>query len=567
MEASNPTPATSTSNVEDSAPDRIQKEEKQDGVEKQNGDEDVALPAGDAPESEYATGLRLFLIMFTISMSTLLVGLEVGIISTAIPVITDKFRRLNDVGWYGSATFLLVGASSPLFGKIYKYLNVKFIYLTSVGIFLVGSVVAAAAPNSASVIVGRALQGLGISGVLGGSALVIKYVAQPKQHPVLIGTWMGVFMVSTILGPVIGGAFTSEVSWRWCFWINLPLGGPIIVLLLLFLNVPKHIKPAPATWKEIILQLDLPGFSLLLASLVCLTLALQWGGQTKAWSEGPVIVTLVLWVSFTLIFVIVEWLQGLRAIIPLELLKPRITWANALYCYMSNAVDYQVIFYLPIYFQAIHGQSAIMSGVNTIPFLAFFAFGAMVGGAVVGKTHLLQPYQLTSALLMTAGAALFYTLDIDSSKARYIGPQLLFGFGVGLGNQIPMMAVQNFSKLEDVANSTGIMLMCQSISGAYFIAVAQSIFSNCMLHALKTSAPGISAFTVINSGASDLRQVFKGADLDAVLGAYMVGIKDVFACTLTGSAFTVLLALVIPFRKLPNHDSKETEEKEKVASV
>lgn len=183
-------------------------------------------------------------------------------------------------------------------------------------------------------IIGRALQGLGISGVLGGSALVIKYVARPKQHPVLIGTWMGVFMVSTILGPVIGGAFTSEVSWRWCFWINLPLGGPIVVLLLLFLNVPKHIKPAPATWKEIILQLDLPGFSLLLASLVCLTLALQWGGQTKAWSEGPVIATLVLWVSFTLIFVIVEWLQGLRAIIPLELLKPRITWANALYCYM-----------------------------------------------------------------------------------------------------------------------------------------------------------------------------------------------------------------------------------------
>lgn len=141
-------------------------------------------------------------------------------------------------------------------------------------------------------------------------------------------------MVSTILGPVLGGAFTSEVSWRWCFWINLPLGGPIVVLLLLFLQVPKHVKPAPATWKEIILQLDLPGFSLLLASLVCLTLALQWGGQTKVWNEGSVIATLVLSISLTVMFFVVEWLQGARAMVPLTLLKPRVAWSNFLFCYM-----------------------------------------------------------------------------------------------------------------------------------------------------------------------------------------------------------------------------------------
>jgi len=104
--------------------------------------------------------------------------------------------------------------------------------------------------------------------------------------------------------------------------------------LLLFLQIPKHIKAAPATWKEIILQLDFPGFSLLLASLICLTLALQWGGQTKTWNEGSVIATLVLAVAFTILFFIVEWLQGARAMIPLRLLKPRMTWTNALFCYM-----------------------------------------------------------------------------------------------------------------------------------------------------------------------------------------------------------------------------------------
>lgn len=180
MEESNP--AASTSNGEHSPADSIQ--EKQD----------VAVDIPVSGEPEYVTGLRLVLVMFTIFMGTLLIALEIGIIATAIPGITDRFHRLNDVGWYGSATFILGGAASPIWGKLYKYLNVKYTYLATVALFLVGSVVAAAAPNSAAVIVGRALQGFGASGTLGGSVLVINYVAHPKRHPVLIGGWMGKYL-------------------------------------------------------------------------------------------------------------------------------------------------------------------------------------------------------------------------------------------------------------------------------------------------------------------------------------------------------------------------------------
>jgi MFS family permease len=163
---------------------------------------------------------------------------------------------------------------------------------------------------------------------------MINYFAEPSKRPMLIGLWMGIFMFSTIIGPLIGGAFTSEVTWRWCFWINLPVGVPIVAMIVLFLNIPKHIKPAQATWKHILRQLDLPGFTLLLSSLISFTLALQWGGQTKAWSDGSVIATLVLFIVLTIVFLVVEWLQGEYAMVPLSMLRPRLTWANMLYAWM-----------------------------------------------------------------------------------------------------------------------------------------------------------------------------------------------------------------------------------------
>jgi hypothetical protein len=126
--------------------------------------------------------------------------------------------------------------------------------------------------------------------------------------------------------------------------------------------------------------------------------------------------------------------------------------------YRNNLTNFQVIFYLPIYFQSIHGQSAILSGLNNLPYVAFFAAGTALAGFGVTRTKLLQPFQLASGLLATAGAAVLWTLDVDSSVGRYVGPQILLGFGIGLGNQIPMTAVQSFSKPDEVESTTSIML-------------------------------------------------------------------------------------------------------------
>ncbi|KAL1874403.1 hypothetical protein VTK73DRAFT_329 [Phialemonium thermophilum] len=503
---------------------------------------------------KYATSLRLAAIMVTINLSTMVSALDLGIVATAIPAITRDFHSLNQIAWYSAACFILVGATSATWGKLFTYLSAPATYMSALVLYLVGSVVAAAAPNSVALIVGRAIQGWGCSGTLGGSVLIISYTAAPKHRPLLIGIWMGVFMGSTVLGPLLGGVFTSEATWRWCFWINLPIGGLALLLQVLFLRVPNHIKPTPATWKEIVSHLDFSGLIILAASLVSYTLALEWGGLTKTWSDGTVIATLAVFVALTFAFFTNEWLLGRRAMIPLHLLKSRMTWASCLYAWIANCANFQVLFYLPLYFQSVKGDSAIMSGVYTLPFVSFYALGSFLSGVWISKTRLPIAAEIASPLLALIGTVLFYRMDSDASKAWYIGAQIPCGFGIGLGNQVPVTALQAFAKPAEVAATMGIIFTCQTISGAYFNTAAQSVFENTLHKRLASTAPGISWGMVNEAGAAGLPNIFSGEELALVLEAYMAGIQNVFIFAIAGAAATVLVALLIPATRIPAHE-------------
>ncbi|KAJ8130857.1 hypothetical protein O1611_g2770 [Lasiodiplodia mahajangana] len=320
------------------------------------------------------------------------------------------------------------------------------------------------------------------------------------------------------------------------FYVNLPVGGAALLLVFFLVHVPKNGSAVPVTPLELFLQLDFIGLVAIIGSLVSLTLALQWGGTTKPWSDGDVVACLVVWIVLTIVFVVIQLFQRDRAMIPLRLIANRTVWANCIYVFVINGPNFLLIYYLPIYFQSIVGDNAIESGTDILPAVAFFAVGCLSSGWLIGKLRYWQPFMTIGSLLSVIGSALIYRLDINTSRAWYLGSQVIFGFGAGSSSQVPMIAVQAFSQPGDVESATGIVL---------------SIFSNQLLDALPRLAPTVDAAAVLATGAGDIRHVFAGEVLDGVLKSYMVGLKAVFAFSLATAAFSVLVSLLAPMKKLP----------------
>lgn len=206
-------------------------------------------------------------------------GLDISIISTAIPAITAEFNSLGQAGWYGSAFFLCYGAFQSVWGKAYKFFDMKYVFLWAIFWFEVGCLISALSPNSAALIVGRAVQGAGAAGILLGCYTIPNFIVPPNRVPIVVGLIGTVFSIASIIGPLLGGVFTSDITWRWCFYINLPIGSiPFFFTLLLF-KTPAHAKISYNTpLKEVIKNFDLQGLVFYIAALVCYFLAFSWGG-------------------------------------------------------------------------------------------------------------------------------------------------------------------------------------------------------------------------------------------------------------------------------------------------
>ncbi|CEL00960.1 hypothetical protein ASPCAL00552 [Aspergillus calidoustus] len=430
-------------------------------------------------------------------------------LATVTPTLTDYFQTVSDVSWYETAYVLMVCVFIPLAGKAYTVFSNKHVYLVSMVIFQVGSLICALARSSGVFILGRTINGLGSTGLLSGALLIILTTCPPNIRPVVTSTAMALISVGATTGPQIPGALTDQVGWRWCFWIFLPIGGATM-LTTLFVHIPEPTAKPPLikVISELYTLFDPMGFAIFAGATVMLILAITWGGSEYTWSSLVIIGLLCGSAGATVL--LAYWLvrHGDAALIPPSCLR-----------YQSVSFGGGVM---------LLGDTPTESAVYILPSLLLNIIALITFGALVRRFLYLPPWSILRSMVSAIGSGLLSTVNPDTPMAKLIGYQIITSIGRGMAHQVPVTAVQEEVPSKDSATALAVVNLLMSLGSSVGISAGQTIFRNSLSALLLEYAPGVNPVLIINAGATEIRDLVEPSQISGLIITYSEALVRIF---------------------------------------
>ncbi|KAF2723309.1 MFS general substrate transporter [Polychaeton citri CBS 116435] len=450
--------------------------------EKSVSNEDVAEKGGEQVVEKEDDGVpqrskgKIAVIMFALCMAVFLAALDVTIVTTALPTISEHFHSSAGYTWIGSAFLLANAASIPSWGKVSDIFGRKPMLLLANIIFMVGSLIAALSNSIGMLIAARAIQGIGGGGLVILVNITIGDLFSLRSRGAFYGIIGGVWAIASSIGPIIGGAFTEGASWRWCFYINLPLDGIAFFVLLFFLDLKTPRTPVMDGLKAI----DWVGSITIVGATLMFLFGLQYGGVTFPWDSAAVICLIVFGIATFCIFLFWEYRYAKYPIMTLELFSNPTNIATLIVVFVHGFVFISGSYYLPLYFQAILGATPVLSGVYLLPTALSLSVSSIATGIFIKKVGKYRPPIWIALVLLTAGYGLFINLDASSGWAKIILYQVVAGLGTGPLFQSPLIALQAHINPRDIATATSTFGLIRQLATSTSVVLGQVVFQNSM---------------------------------------------------------------------------------------
>lgn len=457
---------------------------------------------------------------------------------------------------HGTAYLLTTAAFQLLFGKFYTFFSIKWVYLSAIAIFELGSLVCGVAPNSTALILGRAIAGVGSAGVFSGALIIVAYSVPLQKRPMYSGFIGAMYGIASVAGPLLGGAFTDKLTWRWCFYINLPLGAITIIVIILFFREPDRKAVVQKTWKQRAEELDLIGTVFFMPAIVSLLLALQWGGSKYPWNEARIIALFVLFGVLIIIFIGIQIWKKDNATVPPRIIRNRSVAASSFFAFCLGSGFFIMVYYLPVWFQAVQGVSAVNSGIRNLPLVLGLVIVSIISGIGVSIEGHYAPWMIASSVVMAIGFGMITTFKPDTGSPSWIGLQCLAGIGVGLGMQQPLMAVQTVLNIKDVPTGTSVLIFLQTLGGALFVSVGENVFTNKLVEGLAEYAPDINPLVVLSTGATSIQSTTPPQYLAGVTLAYNEALVKAFTVATAMAALSIIGSVFVEWKSVKKSGKK-----------